>query len=299
MPRSYTPLALMVDAIHQLKAHIEDLAASGQTMAWGSISLLGTSAGVATGAAFGTYGNLRGTTDGVLLTKVRCGDELGLVAVAITGNYKDEGTIVATAAVVAAFERVLAEPLPAECDVGPALRRAMIGAQDDIFELSREVVAPEAFGTCVGPRKSLKGIGASVAAVLVSSHAAWITSIGECSAWLARDRSAKRLNVPDTLAHTPDYRERIARDPANVISGADDIVLRALGMRAEAPSLVVTRLVVQPGDRLVVGTERVASRIVTLPDPSQCAADEICRALVATAEVDPRAPPGVVAVIAL
>ncbi len=286
------------DPLVALETRIAGLAGAGHANPWGAAGSIARDAPPLAAAARSTLGWIRQGTDAVLLAPLSCGAESGVVGVVSSGNYKDEASLVAAAIVIDAFHVELGAPLLAECDVGPALRRALLRAHDGIVSISPTRVAPGRFGTVVGQRKDLRGIGASAAVVVALPGAAWLTSVGECSSWLVRDGAARRLNLIDTLANAKDYRARVAKVPTSGFEDAGSVVTRVLGMNEDVdPEIHITRLELRPGDRVVVGNEWYTEQLAAARRAPGPPAD-LCDELIAAADAADRCPPGGVLVIA-
>jgi hypothetical protein len=121
--------------------------------------------GSLSGAATSVSDLRRRNCDSVVLREFACGDERGLLLAVLTGNYKDDGTAVASSIGAVALADAFNEPLLSEADIVPALRRAAIHANDDILRVSKAPVGAYAFGTVMGSRSTMTGIGASMTAV--------------------------------------------------------------------------------------------------------------------------------------
>lgn len=286
-----------MSALEELRARIEQLAETGRTAPWGGEASLERSSGRVAGAARTLRGLYLSTTSIVLLQRVRAGALDGLAIVVAEGNYKDEATLLAASAVAAAFADSLERPLLAEVDVLGAVRRAVLESHDRVWALSELPIAHGLFGTSLGPRSTLRGIGASVAVAVLLPPRAWLTAVGECPIWLLRDGAARRLSLPHTLANDPGYREAIARDPARAIDYADAVLLKGLGLTARAPEFDVTRLDLHPCDRIVLGNEWLATHVeaVALRAHEQ-AASNLCARIAAAIEAEPAPIPVSVAV---
>jgi hypothetical protein len=232
-----------------------------------------------------------------LLSPLRCAPDDGLALVVAEGNYKDEAALLAAGAVATAFADELEPPFLAEADLPPALRRAVLGAHDRVLALSKAPVAPGRFATAFGPRASLRGIGASVAAALMLPTRAWLTTVGECPIWLLREGTARQLSLPQTLAHDPGYRSAIAREPDRAIDFADSIVLQVLGVSDEVPRFDLTRLELRSRDRIALGNEWLSPHVEAAADrAAHVGAAALCQALAAAVEAEPGPIPISVAV---
>jgi hypothetical protein len=288
-----------VPSLDVLRKRIDALAMAGQTAPWGAEARLALDTehiGIAATTRRGLYAS---ATSGILVKAVRCASDAGVTLVVAEGNYKDEATLVAAAAIVVAFADAFEMPLLAEADVAPALRRSVLRAHDAVLALSRLPVEAGRFGTCAGQRTSLVGIGASLAAAVILPGRAWCVAIGECPIWLLRDGEARRLSLPHTLAHHPGYRAAVRDDPSRAIDFAHAVVTRVLGLSQEAPDFDVTRLDLHAADRIVFGNEWVEDCLpgVATGSDGRSGAD-LCRALVAALERDPAPIPITVAVAA-
>lgn len=258
--------ALLVDAIEALQRRIDRLTSQARTTPWdveGRISLSVPSLGSAGRTRSGLF---RRPTSALLAVPVAVGAQTGLLLVLAEGNYKDEASALAAAAVVAEFADELAGPLLSDADVVPAIRRAVLGAHEAICGLSRQSVQPGRFGTAGGVRRNLSGIGASIAACVLTPDWAWVTAVGECPTWLVRERRARRLSLPHTLANDPSYRATVRRDPDSAIDFAEAVVMKVLGTTSEAPSFEVTRVAVHPGDLIVLANEWLSPHVESLAE---------------------------------
>jgi serine/threonine protein phosphatase PrpC len=169
----------------------------------------------------------------------------GVVVIA-HGNYKDQGCSFASAAAVCEAQAALAPSILAMADVAPALRRALLNADERIRDLATLPVEPP-LQTYVGPRRTLLGIGASVLAAVITRDFVSIAHVGENRAVVVRDGRPRRLVVPHTMEYAPDARsfaESHGMDPSNV-------VIQVVGFGAM--SIDVVRAPVASGDRLVFG----------------------------------------------
>ena len=193
-------------------------------------------------------------TDNMLVLGTAVGVDDALVLAVAHGNYKDAGCYLASAIAVCELHAELVKPLLAQADVAPALRRAFLKCNERITHLERLELGRRRLATAVGPRKNLRGIGASVLAIVVASGFAWIAHVGENRALIVRDGGARQLVVPHTLAYAPE--ERSSRN-----SSADDIVLRVLGCGQETLHLDVLRAPVSCGDRLIIGNAGVGAML--------------------------------------
>jgi serine/threonine protein phosphatase PrpC len=188
-------------------------------------------------------------TDNVLVANAVVGSREALVLAVAHGNYKDEGCYLASATAVCELQDELAEPLLSEADIVPALRRAFLRAGERIVRLERTERPSHPLGTAVGARRNLKGIGASLLAIVVVSGFAWVAHVGENRGLLVRDGRAGQLVLPHTLANAPAYRAGRVSE----FAGADDVVLRVLGCGQEIMPQDVLRTPVSPGARLILG----------------------------------------------
>ncbi len=248
----------------RLREQIADLERRGRAVRSGREAALQRDAGALSAAVEVVPGGMGET----LLSEVRCGDDAGLVLVVAEGNYKDDATWLASAVVAAAFADELEPKLGAECDVPPALRRAVLAAHDGIVALGEEPIEAGRYGTSLGPRTTLRGIATSFACAFVVAHRAWVTWVGECSVWLLRGGEARRLSQPHTLRHQP--------GTTSVDASFMDVPVRLLGF-GEA-SFDVTRLDVEPGDRLVVNhSDAISERVVAVAGSAATrSAAELC-----------------------
>jgi serine/threonine protein phosphatase PrpC len=190
-------------------------------------------------------------TDNVLVTATTVATEDALVLAIAHGNYKDLGCAFASGVAVCELHRELTKPLLAEADVPPALRRAMLNANARIFDLGRTSVGQRQVGTVLGPRRDLRGVGASVLAAVVTRREIVIAHSGENRALVVRDGQARDLVVPHTLWWAQG-REGRARMDADEAAFAEDVVVRAVGL-ADGISVDVVRSPCSPGDRFVFG----------------------------------------------
>jgi serine/threonine protein phosphatase PrpC len=215
-----------------------------------------------------------------------------LALVLAEGNYKDEASVVAAEACIAAFADEFDRGLISEADVAPALRRAVLAAHESSWVLSGEDIPAGLFSTVMGPRKDLRGIGASVVAAFLTSAGAWVVSIGECPAWVVREGRASRLNHPHTLANDPAYRAAVRRDPSQAIEFADSVVTKVLGLTLEPPAFDVTRLELRSRDLVVLGNDWLSPHAARVASGGTgCAALEFCNALAAAVEQEPAPMP--------
>lgn len=190
-----------------------------------------------------------------MLKPVGCGADDGLALVLAEGNYKDQASVVAAEACIAAFAETLDQRLTSEADVSPALRRAVLTAHDAVLALATEPAPAGLFSTVAGARRDLSGIGASVVAALLTPARVWLVSFGDCSAWLVRGGRATRLNHPHTLANNPGYRAAVRQDSSRTVSFAENVVTKVVGLSPEPPTFDVTRLDLLPHDVIVLGNE--------------------------------------------
>ncbi len=189
--------------------------------------------------------------DNALVTATRVNDEAAIVLAIAHGNYKDEGCAYASAAAVSAFAEELQKPLLADADVAPAIRRAILGADERIEHIANGPMREGSqVDTAFGRRHSLRGIGAS-AMVLVATRAhVWLGHVGENRAFLiARGGVAKELALAHTLGNDAAYRVRAEHE-----TDLRDVVLQVLGCGGESGVRIdVTRVAVSAGDCLVIG----------------------------------------------
>jgi hypothetical protein len=175
------------------------------------------------------------------------------IAVAIAhGNYKDNACAIASEVAMRAAEAELAVDFLGEADVGPALQRALLTADDRIRERAEGPLPKDKdlLGTCMGVRKTLKGIGASMMAAVVTSRHVFIAHAGECRAWLVDGGGQKALTRAHTLAMTAEARAEIAKDPSQK-ELFESVVIHLVGFDGVVPEL--TRAPFPPGARLVIG----------------------------------------------
>lgn len=196
--------------------------------------------------------------DNVLLTATMVAGETSVVMVVAHGNYKDNGCALASEAAVVAADGELAVPFLGEADVGPALQRAIHAADERIRRLEDvplSAIPTRLLETCVGRRKTLRGVGASMIAAIVTPRQVFVAHAGECAALIVRaSGEAKYLTRAHTLAMTPQGREAIAEDPSQR-AWLEDIVLNVLGFGNVRMEL--TRAPIERGDRVVIGNPAI------------------------------------------
>lgn len=200
--------------------------------------------------AFGssTGGPYDENSDSLALVPFRCGSEHGMVVGVFTGNYKDMGTAVATGACSVELVQAFSSPLLSDADLAPALRKWTLNADARIHEFSESPLEDRRFGTVMGQRSDLRGIGCSVTVVAVFSNRVYGAHIGEGKAYLLRSGQAKKLTMEDTLAHDPGYRVGNHDFP-----NPETVILKAIGMNEAPPEPKVFRTHLVAGDRIVIG----------------------------------------------
>jgi len=274
-----------MDPVADLESRIDDLARRGHTAAVGVEATVATSTAALSASARTLRGLFRSTTSSVFVAPLSCGTTSGLFLLVSEGNYKDEASVLAAATATAVFSEEIQRPLPAEADVAPALQRAVLEAHDRVWALSAEQVQTKYTGSVGRPRRNLRGIGATLAAMVLLPRRAWLTWVGDSELWLIRDGTAKRLNLPDTLANDATYRASIRSRPSRAIDFADRIAMHALGLTTEPPPFGVTRVELRPGDRVVLGNEWLGSHVAANTGPAPAA--ELCQALVTAIAAGP------------
>lgn len=284
--------AVRVDRLTLARTRSQRLADDGQSVGWGLEGQVAISRAGLEGAAITKRGVFRSTTSAVLVKPVECGSESCLALALAEGNYKDEASVVAAEACIAAFADEFDRALISEADVAPALRRAVLAAHESAWLLAAEEIPAGLFSTVMGSRKDLRGIGASVVAALLSPTLAWVVSIGECPAWVVREGRASRLNYPHTLANDPAYRAAVREDPSRAIEFADCVVTKVLGLTPEPPAFDVTRLELRSQEVVVLGNEWLSPHAASVASKAAgCAALDFCSALAAAVEREPAPMP--------
>jgi hypothetical protein len=290
-------------AHHGLVAQVEhamDAAAQRGVAAplFGAAELHAEVAGLAAAAATEPSGLFARSCDSVALTSFRCGDADGLLVVVCGGNYKDEGCGLAAAAAAQAFLEVFSAPMPASVDVPPALRRAMLAAHDAVLALSGEPIGALELDTVMGRRRSLTGIGVCVTAAAALAARVWTAHVGDGRAYLVREGRARLLTLEHTLATEPAFRAAAARDEDDR-AFARLVVLRALGLTEACPAFDVTRVEVQPGDRVAVGNLALDAEVAVaaLREHAGASAAEACRSLAGAMRTHFPSAPATVGVI--
>ena len=185
--------------------------------------------------------------DNIALMSFECRGHSGMVAAVASGNYKDSGCTVASAILVLSVIKEFAQPLISEADIGPALRRSLINAHDDIIKMSKCNRLAVSFPTVAGRRTSLAGIGCTASVMAVFDNAVWGAHIGDTSAFIVRDNCCKKLNIEDTLEHHIHRNGKKEEVPADMA----DIVMRVLGSKDAEFSLA--KVNIGPNDRLILG----------------------------------------------
>ncbi len=106
----------------------------------------------------------------------------------------------------------------------------MLEAHERVLALVRREGADASIPAASAVRAEIPvGIGATLAAMVLLPRRAWLTWVGDSELWLIRDGTAKRLNLPDTLANDATYRASIRGQPSHAIEGADHVAMHALG----------------------------------------------------------------------
>ncbi len=256
----------MTDAIAALERDLGLLVANGQAIPIGKLGSLELRADRWTAAAhsrpafFDPREPAIVNVDNVLLLATTVADEPAIGVAIAHGNYKDNGCAFASAAAVVAAASELSKPLLAEADVGPALQRAMFAADDRIQQIQRAplsgAIANDFLATCMGKRKDLSGIGASVIAAVLTTKHVFLAHAGENRALLVRPGAdVKELVVPHTLANTPEGKKLIKEDGSER-PFMENVVVNIVGygdVRFE-----LTRAPIASGDRIVVGNAGLA-----------------------------------------
>jgi hypothetical protein len=249
------------DALASLTRDIANLAARRHSTAMGGFGSLSCQIESLAGTAVTSEGSLfRRNCDAVLLCDFVCGEQRGLCLAVMTGNYKDEGTGVASSAAALALEAELREPLLGEADLAPAMRRAIARAHDDVFALSGAALGPRDLATVMGRRDSLRSIGCSLTAVAALPRRLFGVHIGEGRAFLLRDDRARKLTLEHTLGRTKAHRDALQRGEEG-FPMADLVVTKVLGLTERAPEVDVFRTDLEPGDRVMVGSLALADEI--------------------------------------
>jgi hypothetical protein len=187
--------------IHNLR---EDVAA-GRTPGLGQYGSVRLSTPQLDGAA----GSLRSqrcwaqNCDSLALGKFSASGATGIVLAVFTGNYKDEGCGVASAAGALSILSEFREPFRCEADLLPALRRGTERAHQEVCRLRSVKLGNYQYATVMGQRRDLQGIGASVTAVALRPDRLDGVHIGEGRAYLVRGGIANKLALEHTLANHP------------------------------------------------------------------------------------------------
>jgi len=287
-----SPFAECVDRLALARTRSQRLAEDGHSVGWGLEGQVAIRVAGFDGAAITRRGVFRSTTSAVLVKPVECGSASCLVLALAEGNYKDEASVVAAEACIAAFAAEFDRALMSEADVAPALRRAVLEGHESAWLLSAEKIPAGLFSTVMGPRKDLRGIGTSVVAALLHPEHAWVVSIGECPAWVVREGRASRLNHPHTLANDPEHRAAARLDPSQAIEFANSVVTKVLGLTPEPPAFDVTRLELRSRDLVVLGNEWLSPHAASMASGgAACTASELCKALAAAVEQEPAPMP--------
>lgn len=209
-------------------------------------------------AFYAPPGHVVPNVDNVLLTATIVGGETSVVMAVAHGNYKDNRCAVASEAAMQAADAELAVPHLAEADVGPALQRALLRADERISSLAEAPLPSDVatelgplLETCFGRQKHLRGIGASMVALVATPRHAFVAHAGECAALLVHANGETRHLVrAHTLATTPHGRAEIAKDPSQR-AWLEDVVLNLVGFGEVQTQ--VTRAPLVRGDRIVLG----------------------------------------------
>lgn len=228
-------------------------------------SLVAEAPGLVASAALVGGGMFRLATDAVALRRFECGDSAGLVLAIATGNEKDEGSAYAATAAVVAVLEAFHEPLLSEADLPPVLRRAILDAHDAIVAVGREPL-PRSLATAFGPRRSLRGIGASLTVVAIRPGRLHGVHVGEGRAFLRRDAKTQKLTLEHTLANTAEFRRRDGdwRDAGELLEAmAGSVVVKVLGVTPEAPQPDVFRCELSAGDQVVVGNMLLSTEVAS------------------------------------
>jgi serine/threonine protein phosphatase PrpC len=183
--------------------------------------------------------------------------EVAVVAVA-DGNYKDDATALASMAAIVEVAAVLGEPMPAEADIAPALRRAVLAANDRIRDVAAQPIGRRRFSTVVGDRTTLRGLGTSLLAVVIGPENVFIAQVGENVALVLRDGRARHLAVMHTLGRSAGFRAAVREDPE--LQMHSDVVNNIL-YGQEHVKMDITRLPVALADRLILGNALLASTL--------------------------------------
>lgn len=190
--------------------------------------------------------------DNVLLAPATVAKDPAIAVAIAHGNVKDNACAIASAAAMLAAHTELAKDFLGEADVGPALQRAFLAADARIREAGEGPMPKDSrlLGTCMGIRKNLRRIGASMIAAVVTPRHAFVAHAGECRAVLVVDGVAKHLTLAHTLDRTAEGRAAIEKDP-ELRGHIGDVVLRILGFDNAQPEL--TRTPLPKGARLALG----------------------------------------------
>lgn len=170
------------------------------------------------------------------------------------GNDKDDGSCFASAAALVEVARVLEQPLLADVDIPPALRRAFIAANDRIRDLSSQPIGGRLISTAVGARTSYRGIGASLLVAVVTKDSVFVGHVGDNVALLVRDGRARHLAVPQTLRRSPEFRARVVEDPT--LQSFSDVVANVL-YGDESLKMEISRAPIEDCERLILGNRLV------------------------------------------
>lgn len=225
-------------------------------------------------------------TDNVLVREVSLRDSSAVLVVISRGNSKYNANACVCAAAVVAFDQVFAAPLLADADVAPALRRAMLAADEAIFALRGAEIAPPicqrlqvACGTRFG-----SPYGSAIALVATAAQA-WLAHVGDNRAYLLpREGTARQLVHPHVLANEADFRASAGAEERRL---AGDVASRLLGSGSEHDvRMDVTRVPLAAGERIVLGNATVAQ----VPPTAGTSGDDLLQRMMDLPVVDDGIP---------
>jgi serine/threonine protein phosphatase PrpC len=177
-------------------------------------------------------------------------DSPALIFAVADGNYKDEASYLACAAVVATVRAELGGSFLAEADIAPALRRALLDVDERVRRIADAPIGARQLNSSVGARTNLRGISTSALVAVIARGHVWIAHAGECRARIIREGQPKELIAPHLLKYNAAFRDHVLEEPAG--STHADVVTNLLGI-GNAPRIDVICAPVVSGERLIFG----------------------------------------------
>ena len=178
------------------------------------------------------------------------------------GNYKDEGSAIAAAIIIAELHKQFACPNEG-ADAGQLLEEATIAAHKRIFATAQTTTvlgADWSFNTVMGSRSNLEGIGACVvAAVLQPSGEGSLVHVGDCRASTISAQGIRNLSTDHTLANEIAQGRVETNHP-----GAEHVVTRVLGFGEVPPEVDKVQFTLEPNERLLLSSS--LARFAASPD---------------------------------